>query len=191
LIAFAQLHGLKVATIADLIAYRRRHDRIVERTFDEPFESEFGGKFKLLIYNNKASNIEHIALVKGDVRTRDPVLVRMHAMNMYDDMFGNAKSGRAGMLRASLEAVAREGRGVVVVLREPMPPNFATRAHEVLVAPSRPSGTLRDYGIGAQILIDLGVHEMILLSNTDHTIIGLDGYGLRVVGRRPIGQGGD
>jgi 3,4-dihydroxy 2-butanone 4-phosphate synthase / GTP cyclohydrolase II len=185
LIAFAQLHGLKVATIADLIAYRRRHDRIVERTFDQPFDSKFGGKFRLVIYNNKVSNIEHLAFVRGDVSGPEPVLVRMHAMNMLDDMFANLKSGRSGMLRASFEAVAEAGRGVIVVLREPMPANFTTRAHELIVTPA-PSGALRDYGIGAQILIDLGVHEMILLSNTNHTIIGLDGYGLRVVGRRPL-----
>jgi len=186
LIAFAQFHGLKIATIADLIAYRRRHDRIVERTFDQPFDTLLGGKFRLAIYNNKVSNVEHLAFVKGDVATAEPVLVRMHAMNMLDDMFGNLKSGRAGMLRAAFEAVARAGRGVVVVLREPMPANFTTRAHELIVTSLPESGTLRDYGIGAQILIDLGVHDMILLSNTDHTIIGLDGYGLRVVGRQPI-----
>jgi 3,4-dihydroxy 2-butanone 4-phosphate synthase / GTP cyclohydrolase II len=191
LIAFAQFHGLKVATIAELIAYRRRHDRIVERTFDQPFETLFGGSFRLAIYNNKVSNIEHLAFVKGDVAGKEPVLVRMHAMNMLDDMFGNATSGRAGMLRASFEAVAKAGRGVVVVLREPMPTSLTNRAHELIVAPPSPTGALRDYGIGAQILIDLGVHEMILLSNTDHTIIGLDGYGLRVVGRQPIEPAAD
>jgi 3,4-dihydroxy 2-butanone 4-phosphate synthase/GTP cyclohydrolase II len=188
LIAFAQFHGLKIATIADLIAYRRRHDRTVERTFDQPFETQFGGTFRLLVYNNKVSNIEHLAFVKGDVSGPAPVLVRMHAMNMLDDMFGSVKSGRSGMLRASFEAVARAERGVVVVLREPMPSSLTTRAHELIVATPSASGTLRDYGIGAQILIDLGVHEMILLSNTDHNIIGLDGYGLRVVGRRPVGD---
>src|SRR5665213_4431575 len=81
LIAFAQFHGLKIATIADLIAYRRRHDRIVERTFDQPFETQFGGTFRMLVYNNKVSNIEHLAFVKGDVAGTEPVLVRMHAMN--------------------------------------------------------------------------------------------------------------
>jgi 3,4-dihydroxy 2-butanone 4-phosphate synthase / GTP cyclohydrolase II len=190
LIAFAQFHGLKIATIADLIAYRRRHDRTVERTFDQPFETEFGGTFRMLVYNNKVSNVEHLAFVKGDVTGPKPPLVRMHAMNMLDDMFGSVKSGRAGMLRAAFEAVAKAGRGVVVVLREPMPSNLATRAHELIVGTPPDSGTLRDYGIGAQILIDLGVHEMILLSNTDHTIIGLDGYGLRVAGRQPIGKPG-
>jgi 3,4-dihydroxy 2-butanone 4-phosphate synthase/GTP cyclohydrolase II len=190
LIAFAQFHGFKIATITDLIAYRRRHDRIVERTFDQPFETQFGGNFRLLVYKNKVSNIEHLAFVKGDVSGSEPVLVRMHAMNMLDDMFANVKSGRAGMLRASFEAVAKAGRGVVVVLREPMPSNLTARAHELIVGTPPDSGTLRDYGIGAQILIDLGVHEMILLSNTDHTIIGLDGYGLRVVGRQPIGKAG-
>jgi 3,4-dihydroxy 2-butanone 4-phosphate synthase/GTP cyclohydrolase II len=189
LIAFAQFHGLKIATIADLIAYRRRHDRTVERTFDQPFESVFGGTFRLLVYNNRVSNIEHLAFVKGDVAGPPPALVRMHAMNMLDDMFGNVKSGRAGLLRASFEAVNRAGRGVVVVLREPMPLSITTRAHELIVATPPESGALRDYGIGAQILIDLGVHEMILLSNTDHNIIALEGYGLRVVGRQPISTG--
>ncbi len=191
LIAFAQFHGLKIATIADLIAYRRRHDRIVERTFDQPFETLFGGTFRMLIYKNKVSNIEHLAFVKGDVSGPAPVLVRMHAMNMLDDMFGSLKSGRAGMLRAAFEAVAKAGRGVVVVLREPMPSNLAARAHELIIDTPPASGTLRDYGIGAQILIDLGVHEMILLSNTDHTIIGLEGYGLRVAGRQPIRKPGE
>jgi 3,4-dihydroxy 2-butanone 4-phosphate synthase / GTP cyclohydrolase II len=186
LIAFAQFHGLKVATIADLIAYRRRHDRIVERTFDQPFESVFAGAFRLLVYNNKVSQIEHLAFVKGDVTGPEPALVRMHAMNMLDDMFGNVKSGRAGLLRAAFEAVARAGRGVVVVLREPMPSSITTRAHELIVANPPKSGALRDYGIGAQILIDLGVHEMVLLSNTEQNIIALEGYGLRVVGRQPI-----
>jgi 3,4-dihydroxy 2-butanone 4-phosphate synthase/GTP cyclohydrolase II len=190
LIAFAQLHGLKIATIADLIAYRRRHDRTVERTFDQPFETLFGGTFRMLVYNNKVSNVEHLAFVKGDVTGPKPVLVRMHAMSMLDDMFASVKGGRATMLRDSFEAVARAGRGVVVVLREPMPSNLTSRAHELIVGTPPDSGTLRDYGIGAQILIDLGVHEMILLSNTDHTIIGLDGYGLRVVGRQPIGKAG-
>jgi 3,4-dihydroxy 2-butanone 4-phosphate synthase / GTP cyclohydrolase II len=190
LIAFAQFHGFKIATIADLIAYRRRHDRTVERTFDQPFETQFGGTFRMLVYNNKVSNVEHLAFVKGDVSGPTPPLVRMHAMNMMDDMFGSVKSGRAGMLRASFEAVAQAGRGVVVVLREPMPTNLTARLHEVIVGTPPASGTLRDYGIGAQILIDLGVHEMILLSNTDHTIIGLEGYGLRVAGRRPIGEPG-
>jgi 3,4-dihydroxy 2-butanone 4-phosphate synthase/GTP cyclohydrolase II len=190
LIAFAQFHGLKIATIADLIAYRRRHDRTVERTFDQPFETLFGGTFRMLVYNNKVSNIEHLAFVKGDVTGAEPPLVRMHAMNMLDDMFGSVKSGRSGMLRAAFEAVAKAGRGVVVVLREPMPSNLTTRAHELIVGTPEASGTLRDYGIGAQILTDLGVHEMILLSNADHTIIGLEGYGLRVVGRQPIGKVG-
>ena len=190
LIAFAQFHGLKIATIADLIAYRRRHDRIVERTFDQPFETQFGGTFRMLVYNNKVSNIEHLAFVKGDVAGTEPVLVRMHAMNMLDDMFGSVKSGRANLLHAAFAAVAKAGRGVVVVLREPMPSSLTMRAHELIVATPPASAALRDYGIGAQILIDLGVHEMILLSNTDHTIIGLDGYGLRVVGRQPIDMAG-
>ena len=96
LIAFAQLHGLKIATIADLIAYRRRHDRIVERMLETPFTSQFGGEWKLIIYANKVPYAEHIALVKGDITKGGPVLVRMHAVNMLDDALGNVSNSRRG-----------------------------------------------------------------------------------------------
>jgi len=185
LIAFAQHHGLKVATIADLIAYRRRHDRIVERRVSADFVSAHGGTWDMHIYVNKIAYAEHIALVKGDVRTHEPVLVRMHAVNVLDDALGNLRSGRAGMLQGAMEMIGKAGRGVVVLLREPMATALSERVRGY-IATGKTVPQLRDYGIGAQILLDLGVRDMILLSNTPQTIVGLEGYGLSVVERRPI-----
>ncbi len=99
LVQFAQFHGLKIGTIADLIAYRRRYDRIVERTLETTFESRFGGTFKLYVYTNTVAHAEHVALVKGDLHTEDPVLVRMHAMSILDDVLGDVRSGRGGRAR--------------------------------------------------------------------------------------------
>ncbi len=185
LVAFAQRHGLKIATIADLIAYRRRHDRIVERVLEAPFWSTFGGEWRMHIYANRIAYAEHIALVKGDITTPEPVLVRMHAVNVLDDALANSKSGRGDLLRRSMTMITNEGRGVVVLLREPTPTALSERVRG-FIETGRPQRELRDYGIGAQILIDLGVRDMVLLSNVPRTIVGLDGYGLHVMGRKPI-----
>ncbi len=186
LIRFAQFHGLKIGTIADLIAYRRRHDRIVERRIETDFQSRYGGGFRMHVYVNRVAYAEHIALVKGDVTTGGPVLVRMHALNVLDDVLADAASGRGGELHAAMQMIAQAGRGVVVLIREPLPTSLSDRLRLRMGAPRPAPAGLRDYGVGAQILLDLGVKEMILLSNTERTIIGLDGYGLRVAERRPI-----
>ncbi|GIK96653.1 MAG: 3,4-dihydroxy-2-butanone-4-phosphate synthase [Alphaproteobacteria bacterium] len=186
LIAFAQRHGLKIGTIADLIAYRRRHDRIVERALETPFDSRFGDGFRMVVYVNRVAYAEHIALVKGDLSASGPVPVRMHALNVLDDVLGDRASGKGGELQAAMRMIAREERGVVVLLREPLPTSLTDRVKARMGHAEETGGELRDYGIGAQILLDLGVRDMVLLSNTRRTIIGLEGYGLRVVGQRPI-----
>jgi len=186
LIAFAQRHGLKIATIADLIAYRRRHDRIVERKLEMPFDSRFGGDFRMHIYANKISNVEHIALIKGDISTPGPVLVRMHALNVLEDVLGHDKGSRGGLLQGAMEAIGREGRGVIVLIREPVSNILTDRVPSLMDAKTIGGAELRNYGVGAQILLDLGVRDMILLSNTKRTIVGLEGYGLAVVGQRAI-----
>jgi 3,4-dihydroxy 2-butanone 4-phosphate synthase/GTP cyclohydrolase II len=186
LIDFAQAHGLKIATIADLIAYRRRHDRIVERKLETSFESRYGGDFQMYIYVNTVAHVEHIALVKGDISTPEPVPVRMHALNVLDDVLGSRASGRGGVLQSAMTMIAGIGRGVVVLLREPSPTSLLDRIRGLAEKSGNPVAELRDYGVGAQILIDLGVRDMILLSNTHRTIVGLDGYGLTVVGELPI-----
>ncbi|MBU6156543.1 MAG: 3,4-dihydroxy-2-butanone-4-phosphate synthase [Alphaproteobacteria bacterium] len=187
LVKFAQLHGLKVGTIADLIAYRRRHDHFITRSVETEIESHFGGRFRMMLYVNTVEYAEHIALVAGDLSTPEPVLVRMHAVNLLDDLLA-VKGGRDDVLARSMEIIAREGRGVVVLIRE----SRATYISDLLLrkeaAPETTPQRLKEYGVGAQILLDLGVKDMILLTNSkSRKIVGLEGYGLRVVGTRHVG----
>jgi 3,4-dihydroxy 2-butanone 4-phosphate synthase/GTP cyclohydrolase II len=186
LIAFAQRHGLKLGTIADLIAYRRRHDSIVERALESDFESRWGGKFRMHVYINRVAHAEHIALIKGDVTTPGPVLVRMHALNVLEDVLADRSSGRGGELHSAMRMIGKAGRGVIVLIREPLPTSLSDRVRARIGGTATASDQLRDYGVGAQILLDLGVREMILLSNTKRTIVGLEGYGLSVAGQQPI-----
>lgn len=189
LIQFAQLHNLKVATIADLIAHRRRNETIVERSVDTMLNSKYGGEWRMIVYLNKVTYAEHIALIKGDITTREPVLVRMHALNVMEDVLGDQSGLRGGgEVQTAMAAIAEEGRGVVVMIREPTPTALSERIRNMLKAQAegrRTENELRDYGIGAQILGDLGIREMVLLSNSQRTVVGLDGYGLSIVGRRP------
>ncbi len=186
LIAFAQRHGLKIATIGDLISYRRRTEKLVERTLETEFESRYGGAFHMALYMAEAGYGEHIALWKGDLSTPEPVLVRVHALNLLDDALGDMGSGKSGELQAALRMIGEAGRGVVVLIREPMPTSLSTHVRGHSGQSSASATGLRDIGVGAQILLDLGVRDMIVLSNSQHTYIGLEGYGLRAVDWRPI-----
>ncbi|MDR3500389.1 MAG: 3,4-dihydroxy-2-butanone-4-phosphate synthase [Parvibaculum sp.] len=186
LVQFAQLHGLKIATIADLIAYRRRYDHFIHRAIETELESKFGGEFKMMVYLNTVEYAEHIALVKGDISTPEPVLVRMHAINVFDDLLG-ATGPRSDILKESMQIISEEGRGVIVLIRD----TTATIVSDLLLRKGEALDQgmprrLREYGVGAQILLDLGVHEMILLSDTDRSIVGLEGYGLSIAGQRPV-----
>ncbi|MCW5752928.1 MAG: 3,4-dihydroxy-2-butanone-4-phosphate synthase [Alphaproteobacteria bacterium] len=185
LVKFAQLHGLKVATIADLIAYRRRHDKLIERLVESDLDSRYGGTFRMYVYRNKVEYAEHIALVMGDISGPEPALVRMHALNVLEDVLGD-RHGRGGVLEGSMRMIAENGRGVVVLIREPRATALSDRVRRKLGQPVERLGELRDYGIGAQILLDLGVKDMILLSNHRRTVVGLEGYGLSIVGQRGI-----
>ena len=188
LIAFAQRHGLKIATISDLIAHRRRYDELVERTLETEFESRFGGGFRLAVYRTKVGYGEHVALWKGDLTGAEPVLVRVHALNLLDDVLGDRSSGKSGELQAALELIGEAGRGVVVLIREPVPTSLSDRLSAPRAEDQAGRNELRDIGVGAHILWDLGVRNMILLSNAQHTYVGLEGYGLSVMECRPIGQ---
>jgi 3,4-dihydroxy 2-butanone 4-phosphate synthase/GTP cyclohydrolase II len=190
LIAFSQLHGLKVGTIADLISYRRRTERLVEQVLEERLDSRYGGEFRMLIYSNRIAYAEHVALVKGDVSAPGPVLVRMHLVNILDDLLGDRASSRSRDLHSSMDAIGKAGRGVVVLIREAYPTTLSDklRARREGVEPDG-GHELRDYGIGAQILLDLGVREMVLLTNNQHTVVGLEGYGLSIVAQQPIPGG--
>jgi 3,4-dihydroxy 2-butanone 4-phosphate synthase / GTP cyclohydrolase II len=178
LVAFAQRHGLKIGTISDLIAYRRRHDNLVRQTAAKTVTSEYGGAWQLRIFADLIDGAEHIVLTKGDLTTPEPVLVRMHAMNPMEDMLG-LHLGRAHQLRDAMLAIAEVGRGVVVLLRD-MSMKLEIGDH---VTPEK----LRQYGLGAQILNALELSELVLLTNSPSPkVVGLEGYGMRILGTRPI-----
>jgi len=188
LVSFAQFHNLKIGTIRDLIAYRRRHDHLVEKRAEAKFASDWGGDWTAMTFWNKATGSEQVALVKGKVSSDKPTLVRMHALSPFADIFGEGGK-RGGLLRRSMEIIAEEGAGVVVVINRSRPDGFtmALQARSGELAPAD-MDELRDYGVGATILTELGVRDMILLTNTHHTLVGLDGYGLSIVGERPISE---
>ncbi|WP_417433755.1 3,4-dihydroxy-2-butanone-4-phosphate synthase [Kiloniella sp.] len=186
LIEFAQTHKLKIATIADLIAYRRKNDHLIEKTLEDKLHSKIAGEFNLAVYVNNTTYAEHIALWKGDISTGAPLLVRMHALNILDDVLIDTQSGKADDLHNSMKMIDQEGRGVIVLIREPSPRSLSDAIKTRLGEPVEINHDLRDYGVGAQILLDLGVQKMILLTNAEKNIVGLDGYGLSVVEQRPI-----
>jgi 3,4-dihydroxy 2-butanone 4-phosphate synthase / GTP cyclohydrolase II len=190
LMAFAQFHGLKIGTIADLIAYRRKYDSLVRVIEEKHIDDLFGAAFDLRIYQNKADGQEHIALVKGDITAPGPVLVRMHAVNVLEDVLGIAPdgAGRHALVERALRKLAELDRGIFVLVREGRPATVSQRLRDAVDGARHDAAArLIDYGVGAQILLDLGVREIELLSNSPlPKIIGLEGYGLKIVGRHPI-----
>jgi 3,4-dihydroxy 2-butanone 4-phosphate synthase/GTP cyclohydrolase II len=185
LVQFSQLHGLKVGTIADLIAYRRRYDHFVQRTVESEFQSHHGGAWRLFVYVNTIEHAEHIALVKGDLSGPEPVLVRMHALNIFTDMLGYA-SHEKDTLAESMRIVAEAGRGVVVVLRQTRP-TFVSDVLMRRAAEDADRRRVKEIGVGAQILLDLGISNMILLTDTpEKKVVALEGYGINIVGTHPI-----
>jgi 3,4-dihydroxy 2-butanone 4-phosphate synthase/GTP cyclohydrolase II len=179
LVAFAQKHALKIGTISDLIGYRRRHDNLVKVAQETLVTSEFGGEWTMRIYADETQGSEHIALIKGDISTPEPVLVRMHAMDPMLDVIGTGGKGRADEFGDAMQLVAEEGRGVVVLLRD--------TTMKIVAEDSVSPQTLRQYGLGAQILSSLGLSELILLTNSPTPkVIGLEAYGLNITGTRKI-----
>jgi 3,4-dihydroxy 2-butanone 4-phosphate synthase/GTP cyclohydrolase II len=176
LVAFAQLHNLKIGTISDLIAYRRRHDNLVKDASQKPVTSQYGGDWMMRVFTDETQGAEHIVLTKGDLNADGPVLTRMHALNPLEDVLG---LGDAPELPKAMEAIAKEGRGVIVLLRD-------THMQLVLDGEASPQ-TLRQYGLGAQILAALGLSELELLTNSPSPkVVGLDAYGLSITGTRRI-----
>lgn len=181
LVAFAQLHGLKIGTISDLIAYRRRHDNLVAELRRQTITSEFGGDWDMRIYTDQTQGAEHIALVKGDITTADPVLVRMHALDPLLDVVGTGPRGRRNEFGDAMALIAAEGRGVLVLLRD--------LQMKLDAAEETTPQTLRQYGVGAQILSALGLHRITLLTNSPKPrVVGLDAYGLEIIGTRKISE---
>ncbi len=188
LLAFAQYHDLKIGTIADLIAYRRKHDSLVRVVAEKRIADLHGAEFALKVYQNTIDSKEHIVLVKGDPSVPGPVLVRMHALDVMEDLLDIVTDGgRHGLIQRAIAMLAKEDRGVLVLLREPKPDAVSASLSAAAEGRGDADNRLTDYGIGAQILLSLGVHEMVLLSNSPlPKIIGLEGYELKVVGHRSI-----
>ncbi len=186
LVKFAQFHGLKIGAIADLIAYRRRNDRIVEQLLEHDFNSKYGGDFKWHLYYNTVEYAEHLAIVKGEIDPEKPVLVRMHSFSIGADALGSLGAKDSGVLQRSMEIISEAGSGVIVLIRDTSPTSLSARIKHLQSTPTTSVNELRDYGVGAQILTDLGVRDIILLSNSQHAIVGLEGFGLRLVETRPV-----
>ena len=185
LIGFAAEHGLKIGSIADLIAYRRNSETLVMRTVETSIVARVGGDWRLMIFENTISGIEHIALIKGDISTPEPVLVRMHRLDLMSDVIGELSDQRSGReLDMAMKTIADAQRGIIVMLRE----SSKTRLSET-ISSSLSGGVsldaaqgLREYGVGAQILNELGVSQMVLLSNRQANVISLEGYDLEITG---------
>ena len=188
LIKFAQYHGMKIGAIADLIAYRRRFDRTIERVVETELHSRFGGDFRMVVFGSTLEGTEHVALVKGNVKGDAPVMVRMHAVNILEDLLGDHHRQRGGGLQQAMEMIGTAERGVVVLIRETRATNLSERITAELGAKADggEGAQLRDYGVGAQILIDLGVKNLILLTNTPKRVVGIEGYGLNIVETREL-----
>jgi len=194
LVSFARLHDLKIGTIRDLIAYRRKHDRMVQKKAELQFESRYGGQWTARTYFNKATGDETMTLIKGRIDPTKPTLVRMHTLSIFVDILGEELPDRPDLLHRSMELIAEEGAGAIVLINRPMG-SLMSRTMDFkqrLRAGENPDlGELRDYGVGAQILAELGIHDMILLTNTHHSLVALEGYGLNIVGERQILSAGD
>lgn len=213
LVPFAKKHGMKIGAIADLIAYRRRNDRFMERRLETDFESRWGKGFRLTVFRNRLDGGEHVALVKGRPRPDQPTLVRMHKIDFPMDVLGGTTApGRLRLEDAMATLAAHDGPSVLVCLREthpsavaeqfgaqPLPhrapqntaktpPKTNQETNQDTGSETGDDRTLRAYGVGAQILLDLGVQDMVLLTNSPRRLAGLEGYGLKVTGVRGLNQ---
>jgi 3,4-dihydroxy 2-butanone 4-phosphate synthase/GTP cyclohydrolase II len=182
---FARAHGLKIGTIRDLIAYRLKKDHMVERVADSAFTAASGATWQAQVFRDKASNEEQLALVHGTLDTDRPVLVRMHSLDLFSDVLGE-EGPRSTLLQGAMRAIEKHGSGVVVALHAAAPGSLSRALDIRSGKPAEAGDAVRGYGTGAQILAALGIHDMILLTNTHHSPVALSGYGLAIVEERPI-----
>jgi 3,4-dihydroxy 2-butanone 4-phosphate synthase / GTP cyclohydrolase II len=185
LMDFARAHGLKIGTIRDLIAYRLKKDHLVERVATSPFVAQSGAQWQAQVFRDKANGEEQLALVHGTLETDKPVLVRMHSLDLFADVLGEA-GPRSDLLHRAMRMIEQEGSGVVVALHAAAPGSLSRSIDVRSGKPAEGGDAVRGYGTGAQILAALGIHDMILLTNTHHSPVALSGYGLAIVEERPI-----
>ncbi len=189
LVEFSRAHNIRIGTISDLIAYRRRTERYVERIIDTPFESVHGGPFRLIMYRDSIEGGEHIALIKGEITGRETTLVRMHQIDFASDLLGRPGQRQALVAQALHAVGAAEGPAVVVFLRDPTLQSLSELLPEAPISGGA-ARKVKAYGLGAQILLDLGVIDMVVLSSTRPELAALDGYGLQIVGWRGFDEAG-
>lgn len=181
LVKFSKKHDIKIATIADLIEYRRKSEKLVTLIKVQEYNSRIAGSMNAFIYKSTIDGIEHIALVKGEVREDKEILVRMHHLDIINDCLDNADSNRADLINKSLKIISNHQNAVLVLIRNPAG-SIADRFN----GPDAQNKQLRNYGIGAQILVDLGVRNMILLTTSEKSVIGLEAYELKICGYKKI-----
>jgi len=195
---FAEKHGIKIVTVADLIDFRMQHERLIKRVAEATLPTRYGGEFRIIVYENDVDEMKHIALVKGDIQSEDEVLVRVHSECVTGDLFGSLRCDCGDQLHKAMEMVDKEGKGVIVYMHQEG--RGIGLANKIKAYHLQDHGRdtveanielgfkedLRDYGIGAQILVDLGVRKMRLMTNNPKKIVGVEGYGVKVVERVPI-----
>ncbi len=195
---FAKEHNLKIVTVADLIDFRMQHERLIRRAASANLPTKYGGEFQIIVYENDVDDMKHLALVKGDIKPDDEVLVRVHSECVTGDLFGSLRCDCGDQLHTAMGMVEKEGKGVIVYMHQEG--RGIGLANKIKAYHLQENGMdtveanielgfkddLRDYGIGAQILVDLGVKKMRLMTNNPKKIVGLEGYDVEIVERVPI-----